>query len=353
MPSTTSLDIGAGEPSSNVPATIPGSPPLPASPSQLKTPHRTLIADDHTASDTQSIRSGRSLASLDGNIRHPELHEAGLNASIIETVSATFENGVVTKSVVIGELALAFNPIDLSTPFGIDTIRLENFAVLDKVAPNPTFIDQLPDKPGSYTVNLSGITKTSIAFKYQVHLDDTNHAIYAPLVLSPIWKIEPTQASVILNYSLNPLFELHGQTAITLSNVVLVIHIEGAKATSCQTKPAGTFSKERSIVYWRLGDVTLAPDQEQHRFLARFITDGEAKVGKTEARWEISGENAASFGSGLGVTQLAQGSASAATEGDDPFADEGAAPSPSIAWKDVATLRKIGSGAYQAIGSSV
>ena len=97
-----------------------------------------------------------------------------MNASLVETVSAWFEQGNVTKAMVIGQVALAFNPVDLSSgPFGTESIRLENFPILEKVAPNPAFIEPSSDNPGDYTVDLSKITKTSVAFHYQVHLDSS------------------------------------------------------------------------------------------------------------------------------------------------------------------------------------
>ncbi|GME24304.1 Cytoskeletal protein syp1 [Neofusicoccum parvum] len=285
-------------------------------------------------------------------IRHPDLHEPGLNSSIVETVSTWFEHGNVTRAVVIGELALAYNPPDLSAPFGNETIRLENFPVLEKVAPNPTFVDQVPDKAGDYTVNLSSITRTQVAFKYQVHLDESNIASFAPIALTPAWKVEPSQTSVILTYTLNPSFRLApGRTSITLSNVILVIHLDptGSKSSHCQSKPVGTFSKDKSLIYWRLGDVTLSADQPGQQLRARFYTEAEAKPGNIEARWEISGDNASGHGSGLGVSQMVQAGDSADAEAD-PFADESAAPAtPSIAWKDVPIVKKISNGTYTAV----
>jgi hypothetical protein len=47
-------------------------------------------------------------------------------------------------------------------------------------------------------VNLSNINRTAVAFKYQVHLEEATLPSHAPMVLTPSWKIEPTQASVIL-----------------------------------------------------------------------------------------------------------------------------------------------------------
>ncbi|KAF2088501.1 hypothetical protein K490DRAFT_64553 [Saccharata proteae CBS 121410] len=327
---------------------LPASPPpVPTSPLRPLSNHRHNLGDDHAASDTQSIRSGRSLSSSHSQtVRHPEMHEPGLNSSIVETVSTWFENGNITRAVVIGELAMAYNPIDLSAPFGSESIRLENFPVLEKVAPNPTFIDSVPDRAGSYTVNLSSITKTQVAFKYQVHLDETNVATYAPLSLSPAWKVEPTQTSVILNYALNPGFALNGRPSVTLSNVVLLIHLDGARASHCQSKPVGTFSREKALIYWRLGDVTISADQPTQQLRARFYTDGEAKPGNVEARWDIVGEHALPRGSGLSVSQMVQAGEEAEA---DPFADEDAGPSePSVSWKNVALVKKITSGTYTA-----
>ncbi|KAB2579905.1 Saff domain-containing protein [Lasiodiplodia theobromae] len=333
---------------------IPASPPSARPQSPLRpASHRLNLGEDHAASDTQSIRSGRSLSSsYSHTVRHPDLHEPGLNSSIVETVSTWFEHGHVTRAVVIGELALAYNPPDLSVPFGHETIRLENFPVLEKVAPNPTFVDQITDKAGDYTVNLSSITRTQVAFKYQVHLDESNIASFAPIALTPAWKVEATQTSVILNYSLNPAFHLAaGHTSVTLSNVVLIIHLDpsGSKSSHCQSKPVGTFSKEKSLIYWRLGDVTLSADQPGQQLRARFYTDSEAKPGNVEARWEMIGDNASGHGSGLGVSQMVQSSEAADAE-DDPFADESAAPSsPAITWKDVPIVKRISNGTYSAV----
>ncbi|KAL9096389.1 MAG: hypothetical protein Q9165_001386 [Trypethelium subeluteriae] len=344
--------------------TAPLSPP--------KLGYRTgMLGDDHAASDTQSIRSQRSaLSSRSSTVKHPELLSPGLNSSIVETVNVWLENSSITKAVVIGELALAYNPTDLSAPaqFGSESIRLENFPVLEKVAPNPTFIEQIPDKPGEYTVNLSSITKTSVAFKYQVHLDDTDPGTHAPLLLTPAWKCEAAQTSVILSYSLNPAFLAHASDSepetganaetkpkmVFLSNVVMIIHLEphgGTKPTSCQSKPVGTFSRDKSLIYWRLGDVTLASDAAPQKLLARFAMDGvEGKPGHVEARWEIAGGAASAVGSGLSVTRFEQGGL---VKEEDPFADEeGAAAGPATprgSWREVEGARKLMSGTYQAV----
>ncbi|KAI9783938.1 MAG: hypothetical protein M1839_002883 [Geoglossum umbratile] len=335
----------------------PGTDSPPSTSPFKQTRTATLSSDDHVGSDTQSIRSSRSLSSLTSTAaKHPDLHEPGLNSSLIETVSAWFDQGRATKAVVIGELALAYNPVDITVPFGTETIRLENFPVLEKVAPNPTFISQTPEKAGEYGVNLSSIIRTAVAFKYQVHLEDSTLSTHAPFTLTPAWKHEPTKTSVILTYAFNPPFTSADRGAVTLHNLIIIIGLEGAKATACQSKPVGNFSKEKSIIYWRLGDVTLEADGAPGKLIARFTTDQEAKPGSVEARWEIVGDNAIGLGSGLQLSQLSTISSAIATTSPteaDPFADEGVAPSPapspSVAWKDVPMVRRIVSGKYIAV----
>lgn len=271
------------------------------------------------------------------------MRQPGLNASIAETVSATFEKSEVVKAVIIGELALQHNPSETTSSSGSENIRLDNFPVLEKVAPNPTFISQIPSRSGEYLVNVSQVSRPSVAFKYQVHLEDSSLAAHAPVSITPSWKIQPTQASVILTYAFNSAFSSPAKRSVSLKNVVVFISVENAKALSCQSKPQGIFSKERSLIYWKLGDMTLDGYAEApQKLLARFSTEGEAKPGSVEMRWEISGDSAAGLGSGLSLSQMV----SKEEGGSDPFADESTSTSAAGTWKEVPVHRKLISGKY-------
>lgn len=302
----------------------------------------TLSSEMPHNSDAQSVRSSHSIGSLMGAaIKHPVMHQPGLNVSIVETVSADFSQGQVTRSAVMGELALVHNPSETAPTASSETIRLENFPVLEKVAPNPAFIAELPSRNGEYSVDLSQISRTAVAFKYKVHLEDSYLAAHAPFTLTPVWKIEPTQASVILNYAFNSTFSSPIKRSVTLKNVMVVINIENSKALACRSRPVGTFSKEKSTIFWKLGDLTLGSEaQGPEKLLAQFSTESEAKSGTVEVRWEIDGEHSAGLGSGLGLSRIS-GSGVA-----DPFTDEGTGVGPGNAWKEVAVLRKIVSGKY-------
>lgn len=305
--------------------------------------------------DTQSIRSAHSLGGVTHpTITHPNMSQPGLNASIVETVSATFSQSQVIKAVVIGELALQHNAGEATLSSGTENVRLENFPVLEKVAPNPTFITQNPTASGEYSVNLSQIGRPTVAFKYQVHIDETNLAAHAPISLTPNWRIESTQASMILAYAFNPAFVSPATRSVSLKNVTVAVTVENAKALSCQSKPVGIFAKDKSLIYWKLGDLTLDAYAEMpQKLLARFTTDGEAKAGSVEVKWEIGGEAAVGLGSGLGLSSMGTtGKEEGGGGGSDPFADESVertvSASTTASWQEVPVTRRIISGKYVA-----
>jgi len=304
------------------------------------------MPSEHRGADAQSIRSSHSMASSigPGAVKHAEMSGPGLNASIVETSSVSFEAGIASKATVIGELAFVYNGSEnVNTP---SSIRLDNFQVLEKVAPNPAFVAALPDRSGEYNIDLSQLSRTSVGFKYQVHLADGASTDYAPIVVVPQFRIEPTQTSVILTYHLNPAFSppTKANSSVTLSNVVIVLNLEGARSSGCQSKPAGIYSKEKNLIYWKLGDVTLSSGEDAtHKLLARFTTETEAKPGSTEVRWELK-----DAGSALGVSILGESSGQASSA--DPFADVGASSTSLVAGKEIDVHRRLTAGRYTSIG---
>lgn len=350
---------------------VPGLNPIPDVPLpgssllQNRRPVSPSTAEDHTLSDTTSIRSSHTLHSPSGPVTHPDLHEPGLNASIIETVSAWFSEGNVTKSFVVGELALAYNPVG-EFPSRSELIRLDNFPVLEKVAANPHFVTEAgesgtgeDDKRGQYNVALSSISRSipTVAFKYQVHIDASNISSYCPIIFNPAWNLEEFQASVIVAYSLNPSFTFTVPvTSITIRNLVLTVGLdispedevtkqprEVARATGAAMYPntGATFRRKQSAVVWKIPEFEVKAG-EDGKFLARFTTTTSwPRKGKVEARFE---HRTADTGSRLGISVA---SADEHKE-SNPFADEitGASTKPSLKWREVPTVRKLVAGRY-------
>jgi hypothetical protein len=307
--------------------------------------------DDRAVSDSTSVHSGHSLAGL---VHHPELHEPGLNASIVETVTTSLSDGNVTKSFVVGEIALAYNPTAEFPDAPTDTIRLENFQDLEKVAANPSFVTALAsekgkerasgeDRSGEYSVTLSAIRRPAptVALKYQLHLEEAHLAAYSPVLFTPAWQIQDTRASVILVYAINPTFT-QSLTTMTLKNVVITVALDAAgdagKAASAMMAPTAgaSFKRKQSLVVWRFPELLV--DAEQKKLLARFMTTGPPpKAGTIEAKWEIPNL----IGSGLSVSMLGG-------EASDPFADEDASAGPARSWHSIPCAKKLVSGRYSA-----
>lgn len=98
------------------PSPVPG---IPSRPSAISA----LVSESSIAgtSDAGSVRSGMSLGSHAPH-RHPDMHGTGLNTSIIEHVSATFEDGVVKTARINGEIAFSYNPDQSSSNPGKSSV---------------------------------------------------------------------------------------------------------------------------------------------------------------------------------------------------------------------------------------
>jgi len=105
VPSANSLDV------SHPDNAIPPSPGIPAGRAAALAALTTGDSTAATSSDTTSIRSGHSLTAH-AAVKHLDMHQPGLNASIIETMSATLENGLFTSAKINGEIALIHNKTD-------------------------------------------------------------------------------------------------------------------------------------------------------------------------------------------------------------------------------------------------
>ena len=110
MPALPTHDLSSENPFPSPSLTTSTSIPRP-------TPSMTFTSETSHASDTQSIRSGTSFGGVSSygsmsRLKHPDMHGPaygpGLHSSIIETVSAVFQDGEVGSVKVTGEVALSY-----------------------------------------------------------------------------------------------------------------------------------------------------------------------------------------------------------------------------------------------------
>ncbi|KAK8105657.1 hypothetical protein PG999_009016 [Apiospora kogelbergensis] len=354
-------------------------PPTPSLPSVLSKPPTTsaLVSEPSVTgtSDTQSIRSSNSLGNH-AHFKHPDLHEPGLCSSFMETVSATFERGNIKSAKISGEIAFSYNPeesvsppskcsLDASKPCpprltnqAHQTIRINNFPALESIGPNRIFVtNTAPDQPDHFTLDLSHLrpSQPTVGFSYRLHVEEANPPLdHVPLIVSQAWKPQGDKLGLLLQYKLNPAFKFKSNDTITLHNVVIYATYEG-KASGAQTKPSGIHLKDKHLVYWRLGDVTLGVSQDWQKLVARIVGEGgiEPQPGTVEARWEFVSEAASTQDvADITVSRLEESKGKEAElNDDDPFADVGESTSTSgERWFDVPAARKLVSGKYESLG---
>ncbi|KAI1352035.1 Muniscin C-terminal mu homology domain-containing protein [Xylaria sp. FL0043] len=332
----------------------PSSTVMPPIPTMFSRPTglSTLTSEASVAgtSDTQSIRSGNSLSSV-LQAKHPEMHEPGLNSSLIETVSATFESGAVKSVKVNGEIALSFNPGDDLNPPSHLSVRINNFPLLDSIGPNRIFVSNSPDHPDQFTLDTSHLRNTHIGFSYKLHSDvDTPASEHVPILLHPTWKPQGDKLGLLLQYKLNPSFNFAANgSPIQLHNLVIFATYEG-KASGVQTKPSGTHLKDKHLVYWRLGDVTLSETADWQKIVCRVVGEqgAEPKPVNVEARWEFTPPVDAEASQTISLSRLEEGKGKEVEiTDDDPFADA-ASSAAEVKWVDVPAVRKQLSGRYEA-----
>jgi hypothetical protein len=197
-----------------------------------------------------------------------------------------------------------------------------------------------PDQNDQYTLDLSHLSsRASTAFTYRIHSDDPaglDLGAYAPLLIKPVWKPKGEKLELLMSYGLSPTCTL--PKPIKLANVVIFATYEG-RGTGAQAKPSATHLREKHLVYWRLGDVTLQDEQEQ-RIMCRILGAEELKPGSVQARWELALEGAEESARGISVQRLVPGKES----DDDPFVDSVASPA---VWEPVRGGYKLAGGKYE------
>ena len=80
-----------------------------------------------------------------------------------------------------------------------------------------------------------------MGFSYRLHIDPNALPVErVPLLIYPAWKPQGDKLGLLLQYKLNPAFQLAGgrEGNVTLHNVVLFATYEG-KASGAQTKQIG------------------------------------------------------------------------------------------------------------------
>jgi len=223
----------------------------------------------------------------------------GLRASMTEVVNAIVREGQVQRLQINGEIYLSLRTSPGSTTNqGPIHIRLTEFEGLEKIAPNPAFLAQVPDRPGEYFLNSEVLAsapstggKGTLLFKYQVYIPAGTEMSALPLVLEPAFRCSDGESRMILNYKINETSRL-----TKLSNVSISASFgPGPSVSNVQAKPAGgVWSPSTRRMTWNMDDIT-----DGGKIIAKFLSEPGSPLTPqgVQANWSVEG----SLSSGIGI----------------------------------------------------
>lgn len=231
------------------------------------------------------------------------------------------------------------------------SVQVNNFSLLESIGPNRIFVSNSPDHPDQFTLDTSHLRNTHIGFSYKLHIDaEASSSEHVPILLHPTWKPQGDKLGLLLQYKLNPSFSIAvNNSAVSVHNLVIFATYEG-KASGAQTKPSGTHLKDKHLVYWRLGDITLSPNADWQKIVCRIVGEqgAEPKPGNVEARWEFTPPADVEASQLVSLSRLDEGkNKEVEIADDDPFADA-ASSAAEGKWVAVPAVRKLLSGRYEA-----
>lgn len=253
------------------------------------------------------------------------LNGPGLRATITETVNVASKGGLVSKAMITGEICVTLRDLSKYSPLhglGPVHIRLDEFEQLEKVAPNPKYLSQVPDRPGEYYLHpeklasaTSQQTTRPVLFKYQLHVGEGKAGDFAPIEVHPQWKVTPGETRLVINYKSNDqgrlarrinshisssLFgqELQGK----MTDLSIIAGLGGVEVTGVQAKPAGgTWSAEKRKMVWNVNEVDFDPSSTSSagKIVARFLSSTDGGLAQPEGvtlRWKVDGSLTSALG---------------------------------------------------------
>lgn len=229
--------------------------------------------------------------------------EPGLRATMLETINVIIRDGHVTRLQINGEihLSLRLSP-EIPSAQGPIHIRIGDFEKLEKIAPNPSFLAQVPDKPGEYFLNAEVLAssvsngKGMLLFRYQVHVPAGQELATLPLQLEPAFRCSDGETRMILNYKRNGSSALKTQSKISNCSIQAAFG-PGPAVSNVQAKPmGGVWSPSARQMKWTLGDVT-----EDGKVIAKFVSEPGQPLSPSSVQASWSAEGALISDIDLGV----------------------------------------------------
>ena len=223
-------------------------------------PPRRSSVSSHLNNPFAALKRQDTGSLLNNDFKHFNLSDAtiGLNASIAEIVNATFKDGQLKTSQVIGEVAFNYNGHPNEESIIVHIPHDYNRLIVNK-----TFIEEL----GDHDYKLDPVSISSKTLGGLKYLANDNQV---PFLVQQIWKFEPHQSSLMISIrsNVNETIEIENLIVSAALNTDIV-------ATSASSKPQGAFNKEKNRITWRYTHPVVLKPHGEEKLIARFMTNGQ------------------------------------------------------------------------------
>ena len=282
----------------------PLSPPIDSSPSMsFGMPRSASNANSFIAGAPTTLARQVSASSIGSNnpfdspglpTRSQIPSGSGLRAAISETINVLIRDKTVRRLQINGEIHLSLRGSDAQPLQGPIHLRLQQFEALEKIAPNPAYLKQVPDTPGEYFLDSQTLAEASkkpgggekgvVLFKYQVHFTPGSEMSLLPLSIKPSFLCKEGETRMILHYGNNPDYRAK---APMLSDLTLAAAFApGPSVKNVQAKPTdGVWAPSSRRMTWNIG----SSSSDEGKIIARFVSEGEGSMSPqgVQATWRM------------------------------------------------------------------
>ncbi|EPY54004.1 cytoskeletal protein Syp1 [Schizosaccharomyces cryophilus OY26] len=207
----------------------------------------------------------------------PELPKTdGLSAAIVETFSGELSSSGLLHPSCVGTVYMKYAPKvgEFSKELGVQIASNFSLSIIKR---DENFV-RASSSNDCFHLATDKLESPLPVLGYTLQLDSVNGTRSIPLTVVQKWKHEDTSSSMIAFIKPNPAWKNLGNT-LTIQKLVIIVYLgENILVKSCQSSPAGEFSRKTSKLKLHFSDITVS--SSGFKVLARFVVSPNTAIRK-------------------------------------------------------------------------
>lgn len=195
-----------------------------------------------------------------------------IDVHIVETVHVISKGGEAERSVIWGEISIAYDgPTESATPI---CFQISHSSKLEKVE-STEYVSLLEGyESGTYKINTQALNQNEsvVCIKYQTKLSNDR----LPIVVKPMWKCDTDKSRLLIKYQKNEELPI-------LNNVIFYTSVTG-DVQNALSIPAGELILSQKKIKWHIGQIE---DSSEAVIKAQFTTLEQASAQPIIVRFEL------------------------------------------------------------------